>query len=118
MPGTAVGHIGDILVRPDAVVAQDPPVDALAGFDVVVQFSRNLLNLQVGRSLAQHGVASLHAYVPWGATTLPALLLAAIPVHLRVMLSTLPARLDVRLSRPYLASLRWPPDVSAGDAGT
>src|SRR3954451_18148630 len=104
-----LGHIGDLLVQPDVVFAQDQPVDALAGFDVVAQFSHNLLNLQAGRSLAQHGVAKLHAYVPWGSTAVPSSLLAVIPPQQRVMLSTMPARLDVRLSRPYLSSLRWPP---------
>jgi hypothetical protein len=54
--------------------------------------------------------------VPWGSTAVPSSLLAVIPPQQRVMLSTMPARLDVRLSRPYLSSLRWPPDISAGDS--
>jgi hypothetical protein len=115
---TGIGSLGDILVGTSGTLAQDPAVDALAGFDVVAQFSHGLLNLQVVRSLAQHGVASLRAYVPWGTVALPASLLAAIPPRLRLTLSTIPARLEVRLAQPYLAALRWPPDISVGDGGT
>lgn len=114
---TRVGSVSDVFAGTSGVVAQDPPIDALAGFDVVAQFSHGLLNLQVVRSLAQHGVATPRAYLPWGTAALPASLLAALPQHLRLVLSTVPARLEVRLVQPYLAALRWPTDITGGGTG-
>ena len=62
-----IGHLSDVFAGTSGLAVQDPPVDALAGFDVVAQFSHSLLNLEVVRSLTRQGVASLSAYVPWGA---------------------------------------------------
>jgi hypothetical protein len=115
---TRVGSLGDVLVAADPQLrGDDPPVDALAGFDAVAQFSQGLLSLQVTRSLGQHGAASLSAYVPWGTTALAAGLLAAVPPQLRLKLSVVPARLEVRLSDPYLAALHWPVEVGSNGDG-
>jgi hypothetical protein len=115
---TRVGSLGDIFVAADPQSrGDDPPGDALAGFDVVAQFSHALLSLQVTRSLRQHGVASLSAYLPWDTAALPAGLLAVVPPQLRLRLSVAPARLEVSLGDPYLAALRWPADVGGDGAG-
>ena len=112
-----VAGLGDILVATGPSVAEPPTVDALAGFDVVAQFSRNLLNLEVVRSLERHGIAVLRAYTPWTDGDIPAALIAAVPPRLRLMLSAVPARLEVRLLDPHLGELRWPPDVGPSGAG-
>jgi hypothetical protein len=115
---TRLGSLSDILVGAADRVAQEPPVDTLAGFDVVAQFSHALLNQQVVRSLAYRGLTQLSAYAPWATLPLPASLAALVPSRLRLQLSAVEARLEVRLVYPQLAALHWPIDVTGGDGGS
>lgn len=116
MPPAAakIGSLSDVLVGAGDRLAHDPPVDTLAGFDVVTQFSHGLLNHQVIRSLAQRRLTTLAAYVPWGSVALPASLLAALPPQLALVLATGEARLELRFVQPYLSGLQWPLDITGG----
>lgn len=111
---TKIGSLSDVLVNAGDRLAHDPPIDTLAGFDVVAQFSHGLLNQQAVRSLAQKRLTKLSAYVPWGAVALPASLLAALPPRFALVLATGEARLELRLIQPYLSGLQWPLDISGG----
>jgi hypothetical protein len=111
---TRIRSLADVLVGHGEQQSQDLPLDALAGFDAVAQFSHSLLNRQVIRSLVQHSLASLSAYAAWGAVPLPASLLAVIPPRLRILLTVRDARVEVRLVQPYLAALIWPDDIGPG----
>lgn len=112
-----LGSLSDILVSAPDSFALPLPVDTLAGFDVVAQFSHALLNQQVVRSLDYRGLARLSAYAPWGTLPLPPSLAALVPSRLALQLSAVEARLEVRLVSPQLAALHWPVDVIAGDTG-
>ena len=111
---TKIGSLSDVLVSGGDRLAHDPPVDTLAGFDVVAQFSHGLLNQQVVRSLAQKRLTILAAYVPWGSVALPASLLAVLPPRFGLVLATGEARLELRLVQPYLSGLQWPLDITGG----
>jgi hypothetical protein len=108
---TRIRSLADVLVGQPANQSDGLPFDALAGFDAVTQFSHNLLNRQVVRSLVQHSLASLSAYATWDSVSVPASLLAAIPPRLRIQLTAREARLEVRLAEPYLSALHWPVDI-------
>src|SRR5690349_2521991 len=115
-PATAkIGSLSDVLVSAGDRLAYEPPVDALAGFDVVAQFSHALLNQQVIRSLAQKRLNILSAYVPWGSTALPPSLLAVLPPRLSLDRATGEARLQLRFVQPYLSGLQWPLDITGVD---
>ena len=111
---TRVRSLADVLVGYGEQQSVDLPVDALAGFDAIAQFSHSLLSRQVVRSLVQHSLSSLSANAPWGSVPLPASLLAVIPPRLRIQLSMRDARVEVRLAQPYLAALQWPDDIGPG----
>jgi len=112
---TNIGALADVLT---VQAVRATPVDALAGFDVVAQFSHGLLNQQVVRSLAQHGLTHPGAYVTWGSLPLPASVAALVPPRLGLELATTrEARLELRLARPYLSALRWPPVDQTGGTG-
>lgn len=119
MPPTIarIGSISDVLTGVGDRVAQDAPVDPLAGFDVVAQFSHGLLGQQVVRSLSRRRLATLAAYVPWGTLALPPSLATLVPPRLHLQLSAVEARLEVRLVQPHLVDLHWPIDVTGGDPG-
>lgn len=109
-----LGSISDILAGTVGEFALDPPVDSLAGFDAVAQFSHRLMDMQVVRSLTQRGLAALDAYLPWGTLPLPAELTAELPQRLQLALATTSARLELRLVRPHLSGLQWPADPTGG----
>ena len=88
-----------------------PPVDILAGFDAVVQFSPHVLQAQVIRSLREKHVSELRAFVPWGTVSVPTSLLSSLPPNFRYSLEIRGARLELRLVGPFVAGLHWPTEV-------
>jgi hypothetical protein len=85
--------------------AGDGPLPSLAGFDAVLQFSGRTLQAQISSSL---GPLNLSASVPWGSIPLPASFLALIPPLVRNTLSERLAYIELTLTAPYVAALRWP----------
>jgi hypothetical protein len=88
-----------------------PPVDILAGFDAVVQFSPHVLQAQVIRSLREKHLSELRAFVPWGTVSVPTSLLSSLPPNFRYSLEIRGARLELRLVGPFVAGLHWPIEV-------
>jgi hypothetical protein len=92
-----------------------PPSTGLAGFDAVLQFSVAILQAQIAQTLGQ---LDLSASVPWGSIPLPASLLALIPPDvLRTLSERVGVSLQLRLTDPYVAGLRWPTEVTIGTGG-
>jgi hypothetical protein len=80
-----------------------------------LQFSARLLQAQIEQSLGQ---LDLSASVPWGSIPLPASVVALIPQIVRMNLAVRGARLELRLTQPYIASLHWPASITVGTGGT
>lgn len=92
-----------------------PPSTGLAGFDAVLQFSTAMLQAQIAQTLGQ---LDLSTSVPWGSIPLPASLLALIPpAMLRTLSYRAGVELELRLTDPYIAGLRWPTAVTVGTGG-
>jgi hypothetical protein len=114
-PRHRVGTLDGILVNVDSLSAEVPlPVDILAGFDAVIQFSRRLLQAQMIQSLSQKGVLAPGARMLWEPSVISPGLRDAVEARFRMSLVAREAHLEVRLVNPSIASLRWPilrPDV-------
>lgn len=91
-----------------ATAPQPATAVSLAGYDAIVQMSRDLLGSQVEQSLAGSNLSALSASLPWNSVSLPASLLAAIPQTLRLTLSARVAYLEVRLVSPFISDFHWP----------
>jgi hypothetical protein len=97
-----------------ATTGEGPPSTGLAGFHGVLQFSARLLQAQIEQSLGQ---LDLSGSVPWGSIPLPASVIALIPPLVRMNLAVRGARLELRLTEPYIASLHWPTSITVGTGG-
>lgn len=103
--------------NPGAVATPQAGAVSLAGFDAVIQVSRNLMQAVVEQSLSVNNVDTPGAMAPWDSVTLPTSVLAAIPPRLRNMLSSVPAYAEVRLVEPYLAAFHWPQTIVISPTG-
>jgi hypothetical protein len=113
-------NLSGVMVDPGSAGATTGGAVSLAGFDVVVQMSRRLLQSELEQSLAAGNLAALSAYVPWGSVAVPPSLLATMSTAFRLTLSLRPARLELRLLGAYLADFHWPPPnpVNTGGGNT
>ena len=112
---TSIASLNDIIGGRAEEAERHPITDVLLGFDAVVQFSRHLLEVQIGSSLAQLGLSPLAADVPWGTLPVPQALLSKLS---DLFLNTLPqreARLELRLVSPQIVSASWPAQDAATD---
>jgi hypothetical protein len=112
-----VNSLSGLFVNSGTGPGPSEPVVSLAGFDVVAQFSRRILQAQVNRSLSQRSVSTLSAFLPWGSVPLPPSLVALIPMLFRLTLSERQARLELRLVDPYISAMRWPSSLVTGTGG-
>ena len=112
-----VDSLSGIFFDSGSGVGTSEAVVSLAGFDVLAQFSRLLLQTQVSQSLSQNSLSSLSSFVPWGSIPLPPSLVALIPMLVRNTLSAWQARLELRFVDPYIAGMRWPSPVAVGTGG-
>uniref|UniRef100_Q01Y60 Uncharacterized protein n=1 Tax=Solibacter usitatus (strain Ellin6076) TaxID=234267 RepID=Q01Y60_SOLUE len=110
-------NLSGIMTEPGSAGATTGGAVSLAGFDVVVQMSRRLLQSELEQSLAAGNLAALSAYVPWGSVAVPASLLATMSTAFRLTLSLRPARLELRLVGAYLADFHWPPPNPVNTGG-
>ncbi len=101
-------NLSGIMIDQGSAGAAIESAVSLAGFDVVAQMSRRLLQSELEQSLAAGSLSALSAYVPWGSVAVPASLLATMSTAFRLTLSLRPARLELRLLGPYLADFHWP----------
>jgi hypothetical protein len=97
-----------------ATTGDGAPSTGLAGFHAILQFSSRILQTQVAQTL---GAADVSASLPWGTIALPASVLALIPPVQRVSLGARGARLELRLTQPYVAGLHWPASITVGTGG-
>jgi hypothetical protein len=109
-----VDPISGILAGGVAAIGGEGPLPSLSGFDAVLQFGGRTLQAQIASSLGQ---LNLSASVPWGSIALPASFLALIPPLVRNTLSERLAYIELTLTAPYVAALRWPTSLIVGTGG-
>jgi hypothetical protein len=117
-PRRRPGGIDSVLVGVDAFTADaSSPGDVLAGFDAVVQFSRNLLQTQIARSLLEKGLNTLSARTAWDPTLAPPQLRAVVAARFHHIETRPGIELEVRLLTPTLTGMTWPPPSPGGPEG-
>jgi hypothetical protein len=109
-----VDPISGILAGGAAAPAGEGPLPSLAGFDAILQFSGRTLQARISATLGQ---LTLSASVPWGSIPLPSSFLALIPPQVLRTLSERVAYIELTLTAPYVAALRWPTSLVIGTGG-
>lgn len=112
---SSTASLNDVVGSRAEEFERHPITDVLLGFDAVVQFSRRLLEAQIGSSLARLGLLPRAADVPWGALPLPQTLLSKLSNTFINTLSLREARLELRLVSPQIESMNWPAEDAAVD---
>lgn len=105
---TGFSALSDILGGVGEEAERTRPTDVLVGFDAAVQFSRALLQAQLGSSLARQRLSPLEAHLAWGAVPVPAAILARLTPRFRETLQVRESRLELRLVEPHIVAMNWP----------